>query len=290
MQTLNDPRTDRLTERIRNRGPSLTPALVRVINYIDNNRLEALTKSAVDLGAAIGTSDATVIRAVQAIGFEGLRELKAALAASFGQGTTPADNMTRTLAELDTASKGAFDQVLRAHQDAIAAISSAGARSQIETAIALLSKASCIAVFGIGPTSFVAGYFAMIAARSGHLTTTINGTGRALADQLLQLGKAQALLVLAYGRAYRDVSATIEEARRLKLKIVLMTDNIDADIGDRAHAVIHVPRGHAERVALHGATLVCLEAIALGLAAANPQRAVSTLEHLNDLRKEVGKK
>jgi hypothetical protein len=37
-------------------------------------------------------------------------------------------------------------------------------------------------------------------------------------------------------------------------------------------------------VALHGATLVALEAIALGLAAAQGSRAVATLERLNDLR------
>ena len=282
--------TDRLTDRVRSREQELTPALARVVAYIDRNRLEILTKSAVEIGAAIGTSDATVIRAVQALGFEGLRELKAAVATTLGQGASPADNMARSLAEIDTERQGAIDQVLRAHQDAIATMGSSRARADIEAAVGLLDRAQCIAVFGIGPTAFVAGYFAMMIGRTGRTTIVLNASGPALADQLLQLHGAQAMLVLAYGRAYREVTTAIEEARRLKLRVVLVTDTIDQDMAEHTHAVVHVPRGRAGHVALHGATVVCLESIMLGLAAAKPDRTVATLERLNDLRKELGRK
>jgi len=40
---------------------------------------------------------------------------------------------------------------------------------------------------------------------------------------------------------------------------------------------------------LHGATLVCLEAIMLGLASRNKDRSILTLERLNELRKSLGK-
>lgn len=52
-------------------GREETPALRQVVIYIDTNRLEALTKTAAELAADIGTSDATVIRAVKALGFTG---------------------------------------------------------------------------------------------------------------------------------------------------------------------------------------------------------------------------
>jgi hypothetical protein len=41
------------------------------------------------------------------------------------------------------------------------------------------------------------------------------------------------------------------------------------------------------RVALHGATLVVLEALVLGLAATNRTVAVAALERLNELRESV---
>ena len=48
--------------------------------------------------------------------------------------------------------------------------------------------------------------------------------------------------------------------------------------------VLVIPRGKRQRVALHGGTLVGLEAMVLALAAANGEAAVATLERLNMLR------
>jgi hypothetical protein len=52
--------------------------------------------------------------------------------------------------------------------------------------------------------------------------------------------------------------------------------------------VIPAKRGLANRVALHGTTLVVLESIVLGLAASDRKCAMDALQRLNDLRAEVG--
>ncbi len=54
-----------------------------------------------------------------------------------------------------------------------------------------------------------------------------------------------------------------------------------------ADAVVPAPRGRARRVALHGATIVAPEALALRLAALHGERAVASLERLNDLRAAI---
>jgi DNA-binding MurR/RpiR family transcriptional regulator len=107
-----------------------------------------------------------------------------------------------------------------------------------------------------------------------------------LADQMLDLGSGDALLVLAYGRAYGEVVTVFAEARQFGLPIVLVTDSLDAKLARFANVILPARRGRSERVALHGATLVCLEALVLGLAAASPD-TVASLERLNRLRREV---
>ena len=62
------------------------------------------------------------------------------------------------------------------------------------------------------------------------------------------------------------------------------TDSLDRKLARFATIVLPARRGRADRVALHGATLVCLEALVLGLAAAGKREAVATLERLNRLR------
>jgi DNA-binding MurR/RpiR family transcriptional regulator len=123
--------------------------------------------------------------------------------------------------------------------------------------------------------------------RTGRTTRGPDATGIALADQLLDLGAGDALLVLAYGRSYREVVAVFAEARRLSLPLVLVTDSLDR--GTRAvrrGGCACVARAVSTRIASRGDPHA-LEALALGLAAALGDRAVATLERLNDLRAAI---
>lgn len=47
-----------------------------VARYINENREVVLEFTAIEIAAATQTSDATVVRAIQALGFAGLRDLK----------------------------------------------------------------------------------------------------------------------------------------------------------------------------------------------------------------------
>ncbi|ODT18147.1 MAG: hypothetical protein ABS35_24270 [Kaistia sp. SCN 65-12] len=278
---------DRLTARLKNRLASLSPALRRVAVHIDGNRLDAMTKPATELALALGISDATVIRAVKALGYSGLPELKRELAASFGKGASPADNMQRTLSLVEGDVEQTIDFVLSAQQSGISQLAAEGVRARISSAVRLLEGSPRIAVFGVGPTAFLAEYAAALLARNGRLCHILRATGGALADQLLHLAECKALLIMAYGRAYKEAAVTIEEARRLKLPIVLISDSLDQRLARYADVTVPAPRGATEHVALHGATVACLEALIVGIAAADQANALATLEKLNELRKAI---
>ncbi len=263
---------------------ALPPACRRVAHYIDTNRTSALASSAKQLAAGAGTSDATVIRTVQALGFAGLGALKQVLLASAGRSSNSAEAMRRTLGEVGEDTGRAIGSVFEAHEEALAGLRPAAVREQIAAAVAALHSARRIAIFGIGPSAALASYVAILLARAGRRSLVLNVSGAMLADQLLDLRPDDALLVLAYGRAYSEVVAVFNEARRLALPIVLVTDSLDRKLSRFATVVLPARRGRANRVALHGATLVCLEALVLGLAAAGKGEAVTTLEHLNRLR------
>jgi DNA-binding MurR/RpiR family transcriptional regulator len=278
---------DVFAERLSQHGASLAPAGRRVAQFIDQNRAVALASSAMELASSTGTSDATVVRSVQALGFAGLGELKQALVATIAGPSTPADDMRRTLEEVGEDTARAVDLVLEAHEEALAALRAPEARTRIIDAVSALHPAERILVFGIGPSAALASYVSVLLERSGRRSKTLNTTGIMLADQLLDLRSGDALLALAYGRAYREIRAVFAEARHLGLPVVVVTDNPDGKLGTAADVVLAAQRGRTDRVALHGATLVGLEALILGLAAANRKKAMTTLQHLNELRKAV---
>ena len=237
-----------------------------------------------DLAASTGTSDATVIRTVQALGYAGLADLKQALVASLEGDTTSAGDMRRTLDDLGEDAVLALDIVLAAHEEARATLHSAAFREQLGQALPVLHAARRIVVFGIGPSAALARYVAVLLARRGRSSKCLDATGIMLADQMLDLRAGDVMLALAYGRPYREVIGLFGEARRLRLPIVLVSEAANSALAKWANAVLVIPRGKPQRVALHGGTLVGLEAIALALAAANRDGAVATLERLNTLR------
>jgi DNA-binding MurR/RpiR family transcriptional regulator len=269
---------------LRGAHQQLGAAGLRVAKFIDENRQIVLASSAASLGARIGTSDATVLRTVQTLGFASLAELKSAILDS-GSVSTPADDMRRTLVDLEAATGQALAGILQAHADGLEVLRSEKCRAQMAAAVRVLDGASRVAVFGIGPSSALAAYVSTLLARNGRRSRTIGATGSMLADQLLDLAKGDVLLILAYGRLYREVRAVFAEAKALGLPSVLVTEADDTPLAKLADVCVAIPRGRPGQVALHGATLVGLEGLVLSLAAARPDAALASLDNLNRLRR-----
>lgn len=270
--------------RLRLGAADLPAAGRRVARWIADHPADALAASAASLAASCRTSDATVIRVVQSLGFAGLPDLKRALADHLAGRPGVAGNLRRTLAETGEDPARAVAAVLDAHQEALEALAAPEARAAITAAVEALHPARRVHVFGIGPSAPLARYAVVLLARAGRQATALDATGIGLADGLLGLARGDGLLMLAYGRAYREATVALAEADALGMPTVLVTDDPDGPLTRRALHVVPARRGRARRVALHGATLVVLEAIVLGLAAVAGPAAPAALDRLNDLR------
>lgn len=279
--------SDPFQRRVAAARGTLAPAGRRVVEFIDRNRLTVLASSAADMAASIGTSDATIVRTVQALGFSGLDDLRQTLIAGIEGQSRAVSGLRRTLADVGPDAAHAIDVVLEVHREGVATLQSAETRVSIGAAAQVLHEVQRINLFGIGPTAALARYAAILLTRTGRRARVLDATGLALADQMLDLRVGDGLLMMAYSQPYREVTALCREARRLSLPSVLITDSADNRLAQLAALVVPVPRGRADRVALHGATFVALEALILALAASAPNSALTTLERLSDLRTSV---
>jgi len=284
---------DRLSAQLAALEPELPPAVLRVAHYLNRNRVAVLANSAAELAVMIGTSDATVVRTVQALGFQGLGELRQSIATSFGGDSAPLHHMHQTLEELTgkagEAATTAADLVIDTHAESLLQLQKAEARAQIHTAIVKLHPMERIVIYAAGPSKPLAEYLGILLGRHGQAAKVIGQGGLSLADDLLDLSERDGLLILSYGKPYREVLLTAAEAGRIGIPIVLVTDAPNAKLARTASAVIAARRGRAERVALHGTTLIALEALVMGLAVANRSRTMRTLARLGSLRAALGK-
>src|SRR6266478_5480898 len=148
-----DDERDLCAKRLRERRDELTGAMVRVLRFIDHNRIVALASSAAELARRTRTLDATVIRAVQTLGFSGLPELRQALTASLQAGRAPAEGMRRTLAETGQSAERAISSVLDTHEDGMKQLREAQTRAKMADAVSVLHPAERLMIFGIGPSA-----------------------------------------------------------------------------------------------------------------------------------------
>jgi DNA-binding MurR/RpiR family transcriptional regulator len=276
-----------LADRLAARIDRLGPTELRVAHYIRDNREEAMVSSASALASRTGTSDATVIRAVKALGYTGMSELRQELARELRDDLSLASRMARTLDEVAGGPEGSFALTLQRHQQALERLKQDIRPALFDAVVGRIAAAPRVLIFGIGPSSAMANYFAIQLGRFGIDADTLTDTGLLLADGLHRLRPSDLLIMLAFGRPYREITALIDHAKALDLTSILITDALGSKLKRRVDHVLPVERGRADALSLHTATLGLIEALLVGLAAKRPAETVASLKALNALRAKI---
>jgi DNA-binding MurR/RpiR family transcriptional regulator len=283
-------RIDVYGDRFRARSHTLSPRMQTVARYINENREVVLEFTAIEIAAATQTSDATVVRAIQALGFAGLRDLKQTMELWFGPGINSEDKMATTVNSLTCDVNSSIDFVLQGHQHTCEVLSTSTNRYAIAQAVAVLVEARQVGIFGIGASGVLADYSARLFSRIGLPAVAFNRTGINLAEQLIALQRGDALIMMAQKSAHREGLTTIREAKRLGVPVILMTNALGSRFSKEADIVINVPRGGENgKMPLHSAVLVCLEMMVLSVASTAPQRSIKSVKRINDLYRGIGR-
>ena len=148
----------------------------------------------------------------------------------------------------------------------------------------VLARSQRIVWRGVGPSSHLASYAELLTRRIGKPSVALVHTGTSFADELLELRSGDAIVVLAYGRLQKHVRVLLQRAAELRAPVVLVTDMRDRALDKEVHTTLRCGRGTPGLFASHGATLVVIEAVVLGVAAADRAESDATLETLNELR------
>jgi DNA-binding MurR/RpiR family transcriptional regulator len=274
-------------ERVSESLKRLSPAERRVARFFQENREEVLVTSATALALKTGTSDATVIRTTQTLGYAGINELRQQLAAELRQDLSLSSRMARTLTEVGDNLGAAFELTLDTHSRALESLRRDISAALFQRAVAHLNAARRIFIFGIGPSSAMANYFAIQLGRFGIDGGSLTHTGVLLADGLHRLRNGDLLIMLAYGRIYPELTALLDQAKDIGITTVLITDTLGAALRKRVDDVLPVARGRADTFSMHTATLALIESLLVGVATKRQSQTVASLKSLNQLRAKI---
>jgi DNA-binding MurR/RpiR family transcriptional regulator len=275
-------------ERVVLRAAEMSPAERRVARYFQANREEVLISSAAALAAKAETSDATVVRATRALGFSGLDELRRALADELRTSLSPAARLSRTLSEVGDDLFAALGTTLDIHAGCLESLRRSITPALFEAAVDAVAGAARVLVFGLGPSGAIADYLVIQLGRFGLIAEALANTGLLFADDLRRLREGDLVVILAYGRVYAELAALLDEIARRRLRSFLITDTLAETLRGRVDFVVPVPRGRAEMLSMHTATLGFIEALLVGVATRRPAETLASLQALNKTREKLG--
>jgi DNA-binding MurR/RpiR family transcriptional regulator len=268
----------------------LSPAEREVTRFFQANREEVLVGSASSLASKIGTSDATVVRTVQTLGYPGLPELRRQLADEIRSDLSPASRLERTLGIVGNAIESALQSTLAIHSQALEELHRNVSPPLFATAVSEIKNARRVVIFGLGPSAAVANYFAVQLERFGIDCATVTHTGLLIADDLNRIRRGDLAIILAYSRVYPELRAFLDCANDARAKTILLTDTLAAALRPRIDVILPVARGRVDSFSMHTATLALIEALLVGVAIARPKEVLASLRKLNRLRESVAGK
>ncbi|MEM9037528.1 MAG: MurR/RpiR family transcriptional regulator [Actinomycetota bacterium] len=270
---------DGLHARAERHLAALGPAGRRVVTTLLADTAQLGYLSAAELGRLADTTDATVVRTVQRLGYDGLTDLKRSLLTELAAG----DVASRYQTGSHDPGSGAIGRHLADAVDAVARLVRPEVRAAIDDAVRVLDGSEQIVVVAAGPTSGVARYAAAQWQRIGLRTRSAVGVGGPGPDDLAQLGASDTVVLIASGRPRRWARIAIDAIVEHRLPAVVLTDSLPAPGPDAV--VVRSGRGPADRPATHTATIATIEAITAGLAELDPGRTATALDRLTATRR-----
>jgi DNA-binding MurR/RpiR family transcriptional regulator len=268
---------------VRTTSRPLSPKEREVAHFYAEHLEEAAFLSAAEIAQQLGTSDATVVRAVKALGYSGIPELRRELIDALKARATPGERLGHSFEDVGEDPLG---HVI-AEETALLESARAIDRADFAQAIDLIGTAPRALAFGLGPSGPLAVYFALRLRRFGRPARALTASGLLLADELLTIAKGEALLLMAHERLDRDADVTLGRANELGLPVVLLTDTLGARLADRVDVVLPALRSRRRGLSGAAATIAILDALVLALAARDRARSVAALTELNELRRRL---
>lgn len=278
----------RLRAAVRDTWDELSTSERAVAQHLASVQAEGLLfASAQELGSASGTSNATVVRALQRLGYAGLPALKRELAAGFTNSVAPEVRLKQRIAHVGQDLDGIWDDVFDEAQERIEHCRRLTDTEALQRAVATLAEAEEVFCYGVAASEIAARHLTLALGRIGRRARFLGATGFALADALLPLGHGDTVVVFQPGRALDEFTVLVERARAVGAKVVFVTDELGETFADRVEAVITAPHTPTGITAESLTGLVVADALLLALTTLDETRAVETSHQLTALRERL---
>ncbi|MFJ1767110.1 MurR/RpiR family transcriptional regulator [Amycolatopsis sp. NPDC088138] len=280
---MSDDGSEPLADRIGRRIGELSAAERRVAEYLWKHPGMIVLSTAGELGTLSGTSDATVIRTVKALGYSGLPELKRAVGRDVVS-DTPATRLRKRVEQAGDDTTSLLDELLAESVDRLTETRRLLAEPAFTAAVELLAGANAVLGYGLGVSELPVRYLATRLQRLGRRARSTSATGFRLADELLTIEAGDVVVLNAPERLLPDMTTLVRHARSVDAGVLLLTDSLGATLDSQVDVTLTATRSPSGLTQEGLSTTLVLDCLLLAIAKKDPSSVSANTELLASLR------
>ncbi len=253
--------TTTIEDRISEHYADLSTKLRTAADYVANNPVDVATRSLRSVAHTSGVSPATFSRLARMLGFEDYEEMREAGRVAVGRKLVPFSERARSLRQSGQSQRA--DEFL--HHQAKACVSNITFLDQnisgerLDAAVTALHRAKNVLLIGsMGSSGFV-DYFGYQAQWFKSNWSIAGRNGVTAAAALARMEADDAIFVLSKSPYARRSILALQEARRKRLKTVVVTDSHSSPALQFADHFFVVPTETPNFFSSYAATLVLME-------------------------------
>lgn len=275
----------RIAERWNNLSKS-ERAVCRVLTAMSAERL--LYASAAELGTQSRTSNASVVRTLQSLGYSGLSDLKQEVAAPFSSSVAPDVRLRQRLEHVGQDLHQIQREIWAEAEEIVQLCSRANDDELYSAAVNLIVHADTVFCYGLGSSGIASDHLALRLRRIGVSTRRLTTDGFRLADEVMSLGSRDLLVIFAPGRVTRDIEALLDQAQLVGASVLLVTDELQERLASRVAVSLTAPHTPTGLTAEGFSGILVSDVLVQAVSAVGPDTALRSSHLLNDLRGRLG--
>jgi DNA-binding MurR/RpiR family transcriptional regulator len=284
-----NPGLNELRSRVRDHWETLSKAERSVCTLLANRTPEwLLYAGAADLGSESGTSNATVVRTLQKLGYAGLSELKQFVASPFSSTVAPEVRLQQRIEYLGNDFERISDGVWSEAAERIELARKAAGTPELSAAVDIITRAQQVCSYGIGASGLAAEHLTLRLNRIGRPSRQISSDGFGLADDLLLVTPRDAIVVFAPGRMTTEIDVILNRARDVNASVILVSDDLRELLTGRVSVSLAAPHTPTGITAEALTSILIGDVLVQAVAAVDPELAVESSHSLTALRDDLG--
>jgi DNA-binding MurR/RpiR family transcriptional regulator len=265
---------------------NLTKSEKRIANFLRKNQEESAFLSAGEIATRLDLSEATLVRFARSLGFSSYPAMRAVLQDNFRRRVTHSARLRGRLNDLRDGGD-IFERLTATEIDFLTQALDSIKREELNKAVEILHEHDRVFVFGLGPSVSLVDLLELRLRRFGREVVPLTSSGREFLEYLTMMQENDLLFVICFFDQNPALKLVIDYANKVGATIIMLTDTLEAILGDKVDVVLSAKRGPIGEFHSLVVPMTVINALLLSLASMEQEKTMTLLDKLDNLREQL---